>query len=167
MSENKDIIEMFKELQDNYIKSIERENEELRKQRERDSLKIEALEKRIQELEINIDLEKSMRNNHPTIGTGNGFDWTTPRTTPIWTYGGTTTGGTMTGASGSIGIGGVGETAYNGTETFKSLDNLRVQYVKMRDALQNNDQSIINECKKVIEYNKYVNELTMEQKDDN
>lgn len=42
-----EMIERFREIHENYIKALERENEELRKQREKDALRIEELEKTI------------------------------------------------------------------------------------------------------------------------
>ena len=42
-----DMINLYKEIQENYIKALERENDELRKQREKDSLRIEELEKEV------------------------------------------------------------------------------------------------------------------------
>lgn len=48
MSEIEELMKLYKEIQENYIKAIERENEELRNQREKDALKIEELEKQLQ-----------------------------------------------------------------------------------------------------------------------
>lgn len=97
MSDIDEMMKLYKEIQENYIKALERENEELRKQREKDSLKIEELEKRLLEERNNNFIKNIPRPTMPdpyddktVIGPGNGWGypqnpviWTTNKTTPV------------------------------------------------------------------------------------
>ena len=88
MSDIDEMIKMYKEIQENYIKALERENEELRKQKEKDSLRIEELEKAILVERGNKYIKSvPMITNEPVIGPGNG--WGYPSNNPIWTSGNT------------------------------------------------------------------------------
>jgi hypothetical protein len=86
MSDIEEMMKMYKEVQENYIKALERENEELRKQKEKDSLRIEELEK-----EILVERGKKYIKNVPqapfddrtVIGPGNG--WGYPQNPVIYT----------------------------------------------------------------------------------
>ena len=94
MSDIDDLMTLYKEIQENYIKALERENAELREQREKDSLKIEELEKKLEEgnkryfpSPNNIPYDKVIGpgtgvggwgypNQYPQIGTNNPITWT-------------------------------------------------------------------------------------------
>ncbi len=99
MSDIEEMMKLYKEIQENYIKAIERENEELRKQREKDSLKIEELEK-----ELLVERGNKYIKNIPSkideqtiIGPGNGWGY---QPNHVWTTNHTTIGGTAVGVSG-------------------------------------------------------------------
>jgi hypothetical protein len=101
MSEIEELMKLYKEIQENYIKAIERENEELRNQREKDALKIEELEKQLQ-MERGSKYIKNVPNpfdDKTIIGPGNGWY---PSNPTVWTTNNTSTiGGTAaTGTSG-------------------------------------------------------------------
>jgi hypothetical protein len=88
MNDIDELMKLYKEIQENYIKALERENAELRDQREKDSLKIEELEKKL--------IEESTKQRYtpvtsptipydqiigPGVGTGIG-GWGHPNTFP-------------------------------------------------------------------------------------
>ena len=85
MSDIEEMMKLYKEIQENYIKAIERENEELRKQREKDALKIEELEKEIQQERVSKYIKNvpSKIDEQTIIGPGNG--WGYPQNPIIYT----------------------------------------------------------------------------------
>jgi hypothetical protein len=90
MSDIEELMKLYKEIQENYIKAIERENEELRKQREKDALKIEELEKEIQQERVSKYIKNvpSKIDEQTIIGPGNGWY---PSNPVIWTSNNTST----------------------------------------------------------------------------
>ncbi len=102
MSDIEEMMKMYKEVQENYIKALERENEELRKRREEDALMIEELQKRIIEERASKYIKDttlpSPFDDKTVIGPGNGWGYpnnpiiyTTNKTSPV-TYQYSTTG---------------------------------------------------------------------------
>lgn len=85
MSDIDEMMKLYKEIQENYIKALERENEELRKQREKDALKIEELEKEILQERVSKYIKNvpSRIDDQTIIGPGNG--WGYPQSPVIWT----------------------------------------------------------------------------------
>lgn len=158
MAEHDELIKTFKELQDNYIKALERENEELRKQLDSERQKTEQLEKTINENKTRDTLEEARRQiekatkvpgdywNHPPQPSIN--PWTTPigprdgsgnwGNQPIWTTSDRTT---MIGTSSNGAT--VDATSLNG-----SAADMAKQYATMR-----------NEVAKIIEHQNTVRRM--------
>jgi hypothetical protein len=125
MSDIDEMIKMYKEVQENYIKALERENEELRKQKETDSLKIEELEKRLLEERAN----KYVKNiplptpfdDKTVIGPGNG--WGYPQNPVIWTSNNAAAPATYTTNTTTFGgtASGTGDTVGSLKETYETM----------------------------------------------
>jgi hypothetical protein len=110
MSDIEELMKLYKEIQENYIKAIERENEELRKQREKDALKIEELEKEIQQERVSKYIKNvpSKIDEQTIIGPGNG--WGYPQSPVIWTSNNTSTAPPTIGGSAATGTSGFNPT---------------------------------------------------------
>jgi len=91
MDKYEQLIEIFKDIQENYMKALERENEELRKMLESERMKIDELEKKIHDMIKNSVFDNIRKNNggfdndvwKKTIGPQD--KWTYINTTDIWT----------------------------------------------------------------------------------
>ena len=163
MSDIDEMVKLYKEIQENYIKALERENEELRKQREKDSLKIEELEK-----EILIERGNKYIKNIPSplddktvIGPGNGWGypinpiWTTNNTSPVTYQYNTTTTPTYSGTTGSA--------AQQDT-----VGTLKQAYHDMTKAvLKANGIDFHEEYKKMLKYQETMKNMQKEVEDDN
>jgi len=121
MSDLDEMIKMYKEIQENYIKALERENEELRKQKEADSLKIEELEKRLLEERGSKYIKNvPITTNEPIIGPGNGWGY---GNNPIWTSSGNNTvPATFCGSATGTSVGNEVNTAKQAYYTMKGQD---------------------------------------------
>jgi len=157
MAEHDELIKTFKELQDNYIKALERENEELRKQLDSERQKTEQLEKALNDSKTRDNLEEARRQIEKATKVPSDYwnqpqpsinPWTTPigprdgsgnwGNQPIWTTSDRTT---MIGTS-SNGV------TLEGTSFNSSAAVLAKQYFDAR-----------NEVAKVIEHHNTVRRM--------
>lgn len=165
MSDIDDLMKLYKEIQENYIKALERENEELRQQREKDSLRIEELEKKlIEESSKRQYIPSTNPNTIPydkVIGPGNGLGgWGYPNTYPgigindntgKWTAqpivisSGSTSNETYTAAAGSLNKLEEAKKAYDKLkETMNTVKAVEHRNDAMKDYLQK-----LQECVKI------------------
>lgn len=157
MTEHDELIKTFKELQDNYIKALERENEELRKQLDSERQKTEQLEKALNDSKTLDALQEARRQIEKATKVPGDYwnppkpsinPWTTPigprdgtgnwGNQPIWTTSDKTT---MIGTTSN-------GTTIEGTSFNVSAANMAKQYASMR-----------NEVAKVIEHQNTVRRM--------
>jgi hypothetical protein len=146
MADHDELIKTFKELQDNYIKALERENEELRKQLDSERQKTEQLEKALNDSKTLDALQEARRQIEKATKIPSDFwnqppqpsinPWTTPigprdgsgnwGNQPIWTTSDRTT---MIGTS-SNGV------TLEGTSFNSSAADMAQKYASMKNEVE-------------------------------
>lgn len=144
MNDMDEMIKLYKEIQEHYIKALERENEELRKQKESDSLKIEELEKRILEERSKNTIPK-IPNINDYVGKDNWGNWGTLGSlgTPPIIWGTGTSTQQYSSATISDDTRGIGATASSPTHSPTVFNgDMKKYYNSIREKLENMNMGI-------------------------